>query len=351
LNAATDSRYRVIRGDPSADRARILELWERCEFVSGKRAAARYDWFYFQNPAGPGRVYLLFSGDALVGSLGAGSRDIACGSDGAMLKAAMLADFVVDPAHRTMFPALQLQRVAREHELREAQLIYSIPGEKAEPVFRRLGFSARVSSGNHARVLRSAKFVYRVLPRVPTPLVRLVCGVVDRMRLLLPWLRCKLSGVRGQWRSELPGEIEALWRNAGSADGVVTGVRDGRFLAWRFHPSRADWRVLAVTDRGGKLLAYFVCLCKGDYLWVYDMLPKDREDAVLPLLALVLAGWGEGVNSVRVPFGGSPRMERALSSAGYRLRDQRTCFLIQAPGADARPLSAEWWLTKADEDA
>jgi hypothetical protein len=39
-----------------------------------------------------------------------------------------------------------------------------------------------------------------------------------------------------------------------------------------------------------------------------------------------------------------------LSRAGYRLRDERTCFLIQAPGADAR-LPPEWWLTKADEDA
>jgi hypothetical protein len=350
VNAAADSRYRVTRGDPVADRARILELWERCGFASGERAAARYDWFYLQNPAGPGRVYLLFSGLELVGAMGAGSREIACGRDRSPLKAAMLADFVVDPAHRSMFPALQLQRVAREQELRDAQLIYGVPGDKAEPVFRRLGFSARLSSGNHARVLRSAKFVYRVLPRVPTPLVRVACGIVDRLRLLLPWMLCKLAGVRGQWRRELPGEIDELWRNAAAADGVATGVRDLQFLAWRFHPSRADWRVLAVTGRRGSLLAYFVCLGKGDYLWVYDLLLADRDAGALPLLALSLAGWGEGVNSVRVPFGGSPRMERALSRAGYRLRDARTCFLIQAPGADAR-LPPEWWLTKADEDA
>jgi hypothetical protein len=108
--------------------------------------------------------------------------------------------------------------------------------------------------------------------------------------------------------------------------------------------------VLSLTNRRGELAAYFVCLCKGDHLWVYDLLLADRDAGALPLLGLSLAAWGQGVNSVRVLFGGSPRMKRALSRAGYRLRDERPCYMIQAPGADARVLTQEWWLTKADED-
>ncbi len=349
MNAAADSRYRVERGDPAVDRERILELWERSGFASGARAAARYDWFYLRNPAGRGRVYLLLSDGQLVGSVGAGSRQIACGRDEPPLQAAILADFVVDPAHRSMFPALQLQRVAREHELRDAQLVYSLPGDKAAPVFRRLGFSAQLPSGNHARVLRSAKFMYRLLPRVPAPLIRVLCGVVDRARLLLPWALCRVAGLRAQWRRELPEGIEDLWSRAGATDGA-TGVRHRQFLAWRFDPLLSDWRVLSVINRRGELAAYFICLCRGDHLWVYDLLLADRDAGTLPLLALSLGAWGQGVNSVRVLFGGSPRMKRALSRAGYRLRDERPCFLIQAPGADPRLLAQEWWLTKADED-
>ena len=44
---------------------------------SGESARARYDWFYLANPAGPSRVYLLFSGDEMVGALGAGTRQLA----------------------------------------------------------------------------------------------------------------------------------------------------------------------------------------------------------------------------------------------------------------------------------
>jgi hypothetical protein len=351
VNAAVDSRYRVERGDLAVDRQRILDLWERCAFASGPRAAARFDWFYLQNPAGRGRVYLLFNGDELVGSLGAGSRLIACGRDRPALRAAILADFVVHPAHRSMFPALKLQRVAREHELRDAQLLYSLPGDKATPVFRRLGFSAQLSSGNHARVLHSAKFMHRLLPRIPSQLIRVVCGVVDRARLLLPWMRCRVTGLRWQWLRELPAGIEDLWSRAGTPDGVAMGVRHRQFLEWRFDPTLGEWRVLAVSDRRGGLVGYFICLCRGDHLWVYDLLLADRHRGTVPLLALALAAWGQGVNSVRVLFGGSPHMQRALARAGYRLRDQRTCFLIQPPDADARQLPEEWWLTKADEDA
>jgi hypothetical protein len=351
VNAAARSNYRVERGDPAVDRDRILALWERCEFAAGARAASRYDWFYLQNPAGRGRVYLLFSGDQLVGSVGAGSRQIACGRDQPLVQAAMLADFVVDAAHRSMFPALLLQRVAREHELRDAQLIYGLPGDKAAPVFRRLGFSAQLSSGNHARVLRSAKFMYRLLPRIPPLLIRVPCALVDRLRLLLPWMLCRLAGVRGEWRRELPEGIDDLWRRAGAPEGVATGVRHRQYLEWRFHASQSEWLVLSVTNRRGLLVAYFICQCKGDHLWVYDLLLADRDAGMLPLLALSLASWGLGVNSVRVLFGGSPRMRRALSRAGYRLRDERPCYVIQPPGADAGLLPREWWLTKADEDA
>jgi hypothetical protein len=73
-----DNKYRVTRGDPVADRERILDLWARCEFGSGEQASERYDWFYLRNPRGQGRVYLLWQADELVGALGAGSRQFTC---------------------------------------------------------------------------------------------------------------------------------------------------------------------------------------------------------------------------------------------------------------------------------
>jgi hypothetical protein len=351
LSPGADNKYRVERGDPVADRDRILRLWEHCGFESGGGAAARYDWFYLDNPCGRGRVYLLFCGDELVGALGAGSRQMARGPAEPMLRAAILVDFVVDPAHRSMFPALQLQRVAREHELCDAQVVYGLPDVKAAPVFRRLGSAAQLASGSHVRVLRSEGFMRRKLPRITAPALRLLCWVVDRARLVAPWTLCRLRGLRSEWRQDFPEGIEEFWRRAGTLANLATGVRHREFLEWRFRQTAEHpWMVLSVTDRRGRLEAYFVCRREGVDLHVFDMLLADRRTRAASLLALSLAAWNSGATSVRVVFGGCERMQRTLFRSGFLLREQRPCFVIQPPDADAGLLPREWWLTRADED-
>lgn len=334
------------------DRERILALWERCGFRSGPTARPRYDWFYLNNPDGPGRVYLLFNGDGLVGSLGAGTRQIARGPGQPLLRASILVDFVVDPLHRSVFPALQLQRAAREQELRDAQLIYSFPGDKAVAIFQRMGFSAKLTSASYARPLRCARFMKRLLPKIPSLPLRVLCWVVDRARLVPAWLITQAHGLKVGVVPQLPDGIDALWARSGAMEHVATGVRHREYLEWRFHAAQQrEWLMLSVTNRRGELEGYFICQRQEGHLCVYDVMLADREGGTLPLLALSLAAWQLRMDSVRVLFGGCSRMQRALLRAGFLRRDSRPCFLIQPPGADADSLPAEWWLTKADEDA
>lgn len=351
MSPGADNKYRVERGDPIADRERILRLWEDCGFDSGPGAAARYDWFYLDNPCGRGRVYLLFFGGELVGALGAGTRQMARGPSAPLLRAAMLVDFVVDPAHRSMFPALQLQRAAREQELRDVQVVYGLPDVKAAPVFKRLGSAVQLASGSHVRVLRSEGFMRRKLPDMTAPVLRVLCWLVDRTRLVAPWMLCRLRGLQYQCREDFPEGIEDFWRRASAFANVGTGVRHREFLEWRFRQSAEQpWQVLSVTDRRGRLEAYFVCRRQGEDLHVFDMLLADRRTRAASLLALTLAAWQLGVTSVRTMFGGCERMQRTLFRSGFLLREQRPCFVIQSPGADAGLLPQEWWLTRADED-
>jgi hypothetical protein len=344
-----ETRYRVTRGDPAADRERVLDLWARCGFASGEQAGERYDWFYLRNPRGPGRVYLLWQLDELVGALGAGSRRFICGAGEPPLNAAVLVDFVVHPAHRSMFPALQLQRFAREEELRETEMVYGLPDVKATPVFRRLGATAEFSSGIHVRVLRSGSYASRLLPRVPPALVQAVCWVVDRARVALVWAMCKARGLRTTWHREFPGSVDALWRLTAAQTNLATGERDLEFLRWRFASNTEEWRLLTVSRRNSEA-GYFVCRREGNELQVFDFLVAHRDAATLPLLALSLAAWTLGVKSVRIVFGGFRSVQVELARAGFKLRDQRPCFLMQQKVAGARRLPDEWWLTRADED-
>jgi len=344
-----DIRYRVTRGDPAADRERVLDLWARCGFASGEPARERYDWFYLRNPRGPGRVYLLWQVDELVGALGAGSRRFICGAGEPPLNAAILVDFVVHPAHRSMFPALQLQRFAREEELRETEMIYGLPDVKATPVFRRLGATVEFASGIHVRVLRSGSYASRLLPRVPAALVQLACWFVDRARVALVWAMCKARGLRTSWPREFPESLDSLWQLTAAQKDLATGERDREFLQWRFGSNRDEWQLLTVSRRSLPI-GYFVCRRADNELQVFDFLVAQRDAATLPLLALSLAAWRLGVKSVRIVFGGVRSVQVELARAGFKLRDQRPCFLMQQNAAGARRLPGEWWLTRADED-
>lgn len=341
-----ENKYRVARGDPVADRERILDLWARCGFASGEQARARYEWFYLQNPRGRGRVYLLSQHDELVGAVGAGSRRFACGPGEAPLDAAILVDFVVHPAHRSMFPALQLQRFVREEELRNTEMVYGLPDVKAAPVFRRLGATAELVSGSFVRVMRSGFYTRRLFPKVPAAFLDFASAIVDRARIVVVWAVCRARGLRTEWQRGIPETLDTLWAQTSARANLATGERDSRFLRWRF--GSGDWRVLTVKQRQS-VVGYFVCLQESGELLVFDLLVVERDAAALPLLALSLAAWTLGSRTVRVVFGGFRALKGALARAGFRLRDTRPCFLMQQPAATRR-LPAEWWLTRADED-
>ena len=248
-----------------------------------------------------------------------------------------------------MFPALQLQRFAREQELLAADMVYGLPDVKAAPVFRRLGASVEFDSGSYVRVLRSFEYASRLFPRVPPSLVRVVCWFADRARLAVVAATCRARGVSARWHRGFPESIETLWARTAAQPDLAIGERDRQFLEWRFGSSRDEWQVLTVTQRNNAQ-AYFVCRREGNELQVFDLLVDRRDAAAMPLLALSRAAWALEVRSVRIVFGGFRSVQIALGRAGFKLRDQRPCFLMQKSAGVKRRLPAGWWLTRADED-
>lgn len=350
MTSATDNPYRIERGDAGADRERILALWERCNFLLGESARERYDWFYLANPAGTSRVYLLMHGDNLVGALGTGTRQFA-GACGSVRSGAILVDFVVEPAHRSFSPALALQRAARAQELHDLPLVYGIPAAKAMPIFRRVGANLELPCGDYVRVLHASRYLRRLLPWMPTLALRAIGGVIDRARLALAWLVCRLAGVSAEWQNGPPENLEQLVEAVHDRDDCATGVRDRGFLQWRFDNSRGThWRWLCVTGRRGRLIGCFIGAIEDGELLVHDFLVDHADHSYAALQALALGARRLRVEAVRFPFGGCARMQRTLARAEYLLREKRTCFLALAPGLDPQSIPKHWWLTRADED-
>jgi hypothetical protein len=350
---AVQPAYRVEAGDVATDRERILALWQRCGIgTSAAENAARYDWFYLQNPQGRGRVYLLLvpGSDEPVGAVGVGARRFRARGARQHGFSGILVDFVVHPAHRSLYPALLLQRSACAQEFEHCGFLYGLPLARAVPVVARLPGATRFDSDTHVRVLQSAAFIRSRFPRMPAWMARIAGACADAVLHTAAYTAALLSsGVQCRPVEGQPPDCSACLEQAVD-EGISVGERSPATLAWRI---RAPGRALAMCtfhDGDGAMIGYAMHAMERGSLSVVDFLvPRDSRRARGCWLALARRASRLGAGLVRVEFGGAERVKQQLRSAGYMRWSSRPGYVIQRDGTD-RQLDGQWWFTRFDQD-
>ena len=347
----TDKGYRIECADPVREQTRVLEFWKSVGFGL-PNSKERYSWFYIRNPVEQSRLYLLISeeGGSLIGTVGAGTRLLRLPS-GEIRRAALLVDFVVHPAHRSVGPALALQRSAREQELARVEIVYGLPDAKAVPVFKRLGANQRFSTGMFAHVIQSGAYLSRHLPRWAAPLGRAIAAVVDPVRAFRLRVDSALSGYRVTLDATAAEFMEDIWVSSAGPAECGIGVRNVEFLQWRF-PRTEGWRFAVIRGvRQDRAVAYVAYRRNEDEFHIGDMLlPADPAAAVRVLRVFLALCHRERVRIVRVDLTEGSYSRAVMRGAGFALRGQRPCFLSWRPTVPQGALPSEWWFTKADED-
>ena len=343
-------RYEVHPGDSVADREQVLETWATAGFSQdADENRGRYDWFHVRNPQGTSAQYFLsVEGEPAP----AGVIAVACRRfhvNGRDVDAGVLVDFVVRPEHRSLLPALTLQRGSRAHAMTTRPVLFGIPNEKARAVFIRAGTDLRLDIGEHCRVLRFRKYLARY---VPAAIAGLVAPLVDFVALLPARLQLLFAGERGEWTQSFGTEFDELWERAEKTARSI-GVRDAAFLRWRFadHPSRS-YRALTIRERrSGRLLGYFVCETVDDSLVVKDWLWAGTGRGLSrALLRLAVSGGKEGAHVIRLQTSPTPEILPALRSAHYVKRGTRLLVALLDGSVKEEVEETTWHITPADED-
>ena len=341
--------YETRAADAQGDRARILELW-KMGFVHAGSPEAKLAWYYDRNPEGPPAVrFLVLSEGALpVGVATIGRRRMR--DPGGEWVAGFLADFIVAPDHRGLFPALHLQREILRHGTQEHRVLFGAPNRASEAVVKRAGYRRLGMLVRSVRVLRARSYLARWIP----PWIATIAGAAaDGVRLVGDALRgMAYRKLHAEWMDAPDASFDDLWQRTAARANVI-GVRDRSFLDWRFvkYPY-ARHRFLAVRGPAGKLLAYAVCHVEGPALMVADFLcdPAPEAQGAFEALWLALAreGWALGLRCFSVDFFGDPAVQDRLASAGLRPRAERPVYTSAAGGLDD---AGRWYVTAADEDA
>ncbi len=339
--------YTISPSDAASARQAILDLWQR---NLPEASAGRYPWLY---ETGLATGFLLRSAQGgAVGAAGLMRRNFH--AFGRPLKAGQAIDLNVDQEHRTIGPALGLQRaVLAAVASGEIDLAYSFPNRQSEPVLRRTGYRPLGDLQRWVKVLSCrAVFDRWGWPRW------LARGAA---RLLDPILPRKWSEVFyrrppgiGLIRVEsFDARFDRLWQSA-TRQFPILGERSSAYLNWRFSqcPDQ-QYRAMGLTDPSGELLGYVVYGRRGETVYVADLLVADAR-YLDPLLAEFLQlARREKAEVVVVLYIGNPAVCKALARFGFRQRPSgrkamvyekgdRTHFAVLQPD--------DWHLTGADID-
>jgi len=343
-----------VRRSETAEEA-VVGVWTRN--LDGRRDWwARFAWFYRENPSGQGCAFVLESNGAgtteVVGGAGLGTRTFF--HRGKPLKAMINADFAVDAAHRTLLPALRLQRAIREHARGVAHFAYGFPNDSAVGVFRRLGYREVGRMTRYVLLLRHETYLERFVPRA---LAHWGGWALDGLRRG-PELarRARTPSTRRlEWLPEADDRFDRLWQEA-SPQYALLGDRSAAFLRWRYarRPGNRS-EIAGLLDTSGELRAYAVVTePEAGLARIEDFLASPEAELGHLLDRLVPELRARRLLRVEVPFLGTRRVGRVLEAHGLAPREAK-CVVFdpgESPSPDARLYgdSENWYLTLADED-
>lgn len=340
------SNYTVELADAGRDRDTVLSIWHG-NLGLDEAMPAKYDWFYRACPDGEPLLLKLVHTDSAtaVGTLAAGRRRMLW--SGQPVVAGLLVDLTVDPAHRTLGPALKLQRDMKSLAAPSMPLLYLFPNAASAPVYQRAGYQQIGRIIRHARILRHGGYLAKHLPRPLAALVGTCLDFVDRLRM-----RSKPDARRTRWSDTVVDEMDGLWTRSPHGERLLA-IRDTTYLRWRFDACPlGGTRFLLLHDAEGRLDAWFAChvnpancLVVQDF-WSIDAATGIAADRVAPLVAAARAA---GHDAVWFEFAGPDALMAGWKACGFIARTSRPVFGI-VPGAAKGDLTPRLHLTTADED-
>lgn len=229
--------YQAARGDISTDKERILEFWRKNH---DKSFAKKFDWMYERNPFGKPHIWFIELADSkeLVGMGVIFPRHLEI--NGIRYAAGILGDMLVHKAHRSLGPALLLQKsILRSLEEGGFELIYGFPNKNAEIILRRSGYVCLGRLARSVLVLRSESYLKRIsyLAQISKPFSLIIDFFI---KIRNDWnFRHDSKYLISEDYSVFDERFEDLWRKKNELLSIVP-VRTSQYMKWKFRDDPDD---------------------------------------------------------------------------------------------------------------
>jgi hypothetical protein len=318
---------------------------------------ALFRWQYQEAPDGDSEALVLESrgvrGREPVGWTAVQERRLLV--DGRERSAGLLVNLVVVEGHRTVLPALMLQRAARAVARERFELSYGYPNRAALGGFLRAGYHHLGDIRRHACVLGAHGDKLAELG-MWAPAAAAVGQAADAVSPLVRRALWAWGGRRYdfEWPANVDRRFDRLWSRAAAArPWQVMSRRNARFVQWRLssHP-KEPFAVGALVERStGELVAYAALRQYGMRAHIADLFAAD-EEALGPVLDGVLEALVRmGVTTVDFCHLGHARVVEMLRLRGFQPREAIRHVIVDPASLGPSILDPErWHLTDVDGD-
>jgi len=320
-----------------------------------KTDVSRFQWLYGANPDGAAKIWSIrdtTSGKMVGFTVGLPRRMLVTGH----AKIAWnCADFSIHPQYRTLGPAIKLRRAARQGVDEGCiDFLYAHPNDRMAAVHKRVGHVPIGNMVRYARVIKSAahfqqRFCSEVLGRAAGRIADPILATVRRET----WLRLKhemkiISPARFDER------FDGLFDESAGALNVM-GIRDSRYLNWRYAENPLYETHAITAAKGGKLCGYLLFVIQEGVMHIKDIFPPTDPRAAGDLVARTLdLARQRDLKSVSFSVLDGSWLLPTLKQFGFSKREDSSQMFGYARVDDpnhATILSSKcWFLTVGDRD-
>lgn len=314
--------------------------------------ARRFDWLYRANPAGAARTWFVCEEDTqrVVGVASLFSRvmrvngkEILCGQVG---------DFAIDAGHRSLGPAMMLQRATFE-PVNQGQLAFCYdcpPHASGMSTFRRLGMEPNCRMQRFARPLRAERLVEKrfgenLFSNSAAAVVNVILRTMQGRTA--PAKNIEIAVHSGRFCEE----FKELEERVKSRD-AISSRRSPADLNWRYRDDPLNAYEVLVARVRGQLAGYAVFSMAGSDAYIVDLFDVGIESTGLELIEAVAHRCRrEGLQTLQALISEGSELSGVLAKANFRYRSSGPLVVAYAQKRSLHTFlsdSANWRLQQAE---
>lgn len=312
--------------DPKKDREIILKLWkDNLQFADVDK---RYDWLYFENPAGPMQT-ILARHEETGEIVGAGSLyPQRVSLFGEVVLFGVCADYMVDKRFRVFGPALQIQRKLIEFLTDSTfDFLLGFPNKAAQGVIKHIGYELIGSEHRYVRVLKTRDKVAEKIK--PFFLARMTAFFVDQVLFLDNFIKVLYfrSKYQGNHLEDFQGD-DFVARSLESINHLVVCHKPQDQVRWRYQDKKHKiFSISLKADSSVKGLIIYSRIDSG--ILIEDIVASDEKIINALLTLFVDAAYKTDSKYITIQFMGDHSFLDTIKQSRFFLRgEQRNCYLF-----------------------